>query len=305
MNKILQYSIFAFALLFASCKHEETTGPRLVNLFAEFTVAEPLTLSSATPDFSAGPLIIKAKFDKYVSWKLSITGKQTKATKVFTGSSPEMDIVWNGLSSNVPFFGLEACDVALSYPNFPERMPETATFTIKGVADPDKEGIIITDFKVSKVQDTYTGNFSDTTKWMSDFNATSTASLNPTPADGSPYLISSGTGGADPYVDQLNIYANASDKAYGKYWPLVNDPNRVYFNVMVYSSLLDTYKDASIQFIFNEEGGNTATAVVDPNWEGWQVKSFKYSGMKFKDATVPPRPDRVRFVSIVILTKFP
>lgn len=307
MRRIIQYSIVAVALLIGGCKNEEMIGPRIVNLYAPFEVTEHLSVSNTAPDFSGGSTVnIKAKFDKYASWKLTITGRKTKTTKVFTGESPEVDITWDGSADNLPFFDLETCDLSLIYPNFSDKPADTTSLTIKGVYDPDKNGIIITNFKVSRIKEIYNGAFGDTTKWESDYNPTSTASSNPIPADGNPYLFSTVAlpGPSTPYLDQLNIYANASDIAYGKYWPLVSDPKRVYFNVMVYCSLVDTshYKDARLEFTFTEEGGNTATARIQPDWEGWQIKSFSYASMEFKDKDALPRPDRIRKVSIVFLT---
>jgi hypothetical protein len=306
MKNLIYLTLLLTLSIFIGCKHEDTIGPQIADLTVPFNVATPLAVSNNNPDFSTGTTNITAKFDKPAAWKITITGKTSKAMKVFTGSTPDMNVVWNGAADNLPFFGMEECNVVLSFPNFPDKPVQSTVVTIKGLTDPDKGGIIITNCKLSKIKDS---EYKDSTYWMSDYPQTTTINTNPTSADGNPYIVMQGAGqnATNPYVDFLSIYPIASDKPYGEFWPLPTDPTRVFFNILVYGSLKDTashYSDASLNILFNEQNGNQGKITIIPNWEGWRLLSFNYSKLTFTK-TDRPQANKIRYIQFVLLTTKP
>ncbi len=300
MRRFLQYSIVATALFLNACKHEETIGPRIVNLYAPFKVNEGLTIDNNNPDFSTGAKVnIKAKFDKYVAWKITILGVSSGAIKVFSGASPEVDVKWAGTSDGLPF-NLEKCDVKLSYANFPDS--SVVPLTVKGVRNYDDDAIIISNFKVSKVANGVYAD-TDTSVWNSDYPPTATASTNPLPIDGNAYLTGSGTAqaGKGAFVDFVTIRPVSADKNYGKFFPLPNDPANVWLNLLVYCTLKDAtlaYKSAKLTIVIMEENGNIGSIDILPDGEGWKLLSFNYSKMTFSTPGTAPRPDKIKAIEI-------
>jgi hypothetical protein len=297
--------LFAISLLIG-CTSKDTIGPQIVDLTAPFNVVTPLAVSNSSPDFSSTTTKITAKFDKNALWKVTISGKTSKAIKVFTGSTPDMSVDWNGVADNLPFFQLEDCIITLSFPNFPDKPAQTTMVTIKGLTDPDQGGIIITNFKNTKFK---SGEFKDSTYWWADFT-TSMASTNPVSADGNPYCIISGPSQQpnNPYVGFFTIFAIASDKPYNPNWPTnITEPSRLYFNMFVYCSSKDSlfsYKDAALKLEFTEEDGNVGTISLSPNWEGWKIVTINYANLKFLNSKTP-QPNKVKKLQITLLATKP
>lgn len=122
----IQTNIILIAFLFTaffSCKKKydkDFMGPQ-VKEEIKFDLLDPLrTNGSLIADFSVSntiPFFFKAKFDKSITWKLTITGDTSGATKTFIGTSAQIDsltALWRGEQDSLYYFTRETCKVCLS-----------------------------------------------------------------------------------------------------------------------------------------------------------------------------------------------
>lgn len=122
----IQTNIILITLLFTalfSCKKKydkDFMGPQ-VKEEIKFELLDSLkTNGGFIADFSVTntvPFFFKAKFDKSITWKLTITGDTSGATKTFIGTSAQIDsltALWRGEQDSLYYFTKETCKVCLS-----------------------------------------------------------------------------------------------------------------------------------------------------------------------------------------------
>ena len=106
-------------LIFVACTKDEYEGPSLQNLYGEFSLLSPFSISNLNPDFSNNEMVkFQCEFNKSVDWKITIRGLQTGSVKEITGFSNKSEsglVSWNGNTSEVPFFSEETCALELSF----------------------------------------------------------------------------------------------------------------------------------------------------------------------------------------------
>ncbi len=152
--KVFLVSISCFGL-FVSCKHtnfqnEGQLGPNS-SVGADFSVSNFTALSSVTNtdkvDFTGSTntevLNVKANLSIDFPWKITISGKNSKATKVFVGTSKQIDLSWNGVSDSLTFFTIEDCDIKLEINGY-----QTLS-TVVSIIKPtnfSNVGLVISDF---------------------------------------------------------------------------------------------------------------------------------------------------------------
>lgn len=111
---------------FVSCKKKydkDFIGPQ-VNEELKFELLDSLKTSNNNSlifnfdtTSSLIPVFFKAKFDKSITWKLTITGDISGATKTFIGTSSQIDSLtawWKGEQDSLYYFTQETCKVTLS-----------------------------------------------------------------------------------------------------------------------------------------------------------------------------------------------
>jgi len=114
--------LFLVTTLF-SCKKrhdKEFMGPQAKEEL-RFELLDSLkTNGGFIADFSVTntvPFFFKAKFDKSITWKLTIIGDISGATKTFVGTSAQLDsltALWRGEQDSLYYFTNETCKVCLS-----------------------------------------------------------------------------------------------------------------------------------------------------------------------------------------------
>jgi hypothetical protein len=86
------------------------------------------------------PFFFKAKFDKSITWKLTITGDTSGATKTFIGTSSQIDSMtatWKGEQDSLYYFTRETCKVTLSdYYPVPDKNLNTTLSQNSMVVEP-------------------------------------------------------------------------------------------------------------------------------------------------------------------------
>ena len=115
---------------FYTCTKEDFEGPSINNLYGNFEIVEPLTLTSDNPNFASNEEVgFHCTLNKPVAWKIAIHGLTTSASREITGFSSQIDsntVVWNGGPSQAPFFSEESCSVELSFENEIDTLRDTS-----------------------------------------------------------------------------------------------------------------------------------------------------------------------------------
>ena len=92
-------SFFAFSLaIFSSCRKDTTTfdGPNIEETLGTFRILENFKSSKDSVAFaSAENVNFTAKFNKVANWTITVTGKLSKAKKIITGQSKNIDFWQN------------------------------------------------------------------------------------------------------------------------------------------------------------------------------------------------------------------
>lgn len=120
-NNIVLLVLLVTALFSCKKKYDkEFLGPQ-VNEEQKFVLIDSLkTNGGFIADFSLAntvPFFFKAKFDKSITWKLTITGDTSGATKTFIGTSSQIDsltALWRGEQDSLYYFVRETCKATLS-----------------------------------------------------------------------------------------------------------------------------------------------------------------------------------------------
>ena len=85
-----------------SCRKDDTSfaGNNIQEMYSDFMVLDAFKVDRDSVDFANGEkAVFTARFNKPVSWKISIKGQTSKAEKIITGQTKSIDITngtWNG-----------------------------------------------------------------------------------------------------------------------------------------------------------------------------------------------------------------
>jgi hypothetical protein len=149
--KKLSY-IFLAGMLLVSCRKDEidvADGPSLNDLFGPFYLVEDFGVSQNQIDFTAdGDLIFTAELSKNTEWIIDITGVQSGARRVITGSDRVLsseNAAWEGGANAFPAFALEDAYIEVTFPNEEGAAVLYDTITITGLKTDD--GILISSFE--------------------------------------------------------------------------------------------------------------------------------------------------------------
>ena len=279
-TKIILY--LGFVCLLYSCTKTEFEGPSISTLYGDFEIIEPLKITNIVPSFSNNEQVgFYCEFNKPVEWKIAITGLNTGAIREITGFSNIIDsnvVVWNGGPSQVPFFSEEACNVELTFKNETDTLRDSITIISSknygnGVWFEDFENGLPTDALVYYNPDGGGMTFS-----VANDNALL----------GSSYFKMGGRVNWDWALGNLDIPINIAN--------ITQNPDDLFINIGLLSDLQDLHTGQFINILiseetntpFNDNLNNNASDLfestmevykmkVPVDWEGWQLKSFRYS----------------------------
>jgi hypothetical protein len=264
--------------LFLSCRKKDANsfeGPSLQDVYGSFSIVTPLAVDKDSVDFAVGQNVkFSAAFSKIIPWKITITGQSSGAVKRIEGTSSTIDAAvatWIGNTTDLPMFRAEICDIALSF----EGETDTLTTTVKIINPKLNAGFLVSDFE--------TGLNPGWTSFIQsgadmDFQIKSDADA----AQGNSYYNMAGTVDWDYLIGYLYFPASA----YGvPRYPLANNPDNVYFNVMIYGEpgMINTILLFQFQEDDDGNGGFSGSSEdmysvqIPVNWAGWKMISVKYS----------------------------
>ena len=280
--KKLKFLLLILPFFFASCEKEKIEGPSLNDLYGELNILESLSIVGDSADFSIGESIyFTASFSKQVDWTIRIKGINSGSVKIISGKSNEINqsnSTWNGSSTLLPFFIAEDCDLELTFEMHDDTIYNQVNVQSAKIYN-NENTVLITDF-----ENGFNPNFTGF------FQAGCTKSLVTNGAgEGNKYLAQYGTCDWDWLIGYVDYFSD--------YWydqeDLVNDPTKLYFNIMINGA--STISDVSnlpnslfkLEFYEDENGDDYHDASsedrydyeFDVNWTGWRMISICYNDL--------------------------
>jgi hypothetical protein len=273
--------LFCLGLLLSSCRKDEAAydGVSLNDLFSDFRMLDSFRVDRDSINFASGQTaVFTARFNKPVSWTIEVVGQTSKAKKIITGQSREIDAStaeWNGSTTVFPMFKAERCIARLLINDVADTFQTTTVIkTVK--LNP---GFTIADFEFG-LNPAWT-RFVQSGANM-DFNVKSDT-LAP---QGSKYLKMAGTVNWDYLIGLIDFPATAFSAS--NTFPLASNPDDVYFNCLIYGVPNTNESLVLFQFKEDENGdgvyNNASTDdqydyQITVNWEGWKLVTVKYSDL--------------------------
>ena len=282
MKKTLLIFVGLVSIGLSACRKENTfDGPSINEINIKFAILESFKVDKATADFETGNAIFSARFNKIVSWKITIKGSISKATKIISGESKVIDAsnaTWNGSTTLFPLFKTENC---------------TATLLIASENDSASTTISISKTKLLPSGARMIANFENglDPKWTKYFQSGASMECmvkadNFAP-EGSKYLNMGGTVNWDWLIGLVDFNANAYNN--NVTFPLSTNPENEYFNVLIYGdpdpktnmtkALFQFKEDENSDGLFEPSKEDEYDYIIDVNWIGWRLVSVKYSSL--------------------------
>ena len=281
----------AFVLLglLHACTKQDYEGPPLGDFFGTFSIVDSLVLSNLSPDFAGGEEVgFSCKFSKNVDWKITITGLTSSSRKEILGFSSEIDsnvTRWNGNTTEVPFFGIEECEVQLTFPGRADTLIESVSIQSSKVFS----GISVAIFE---------GELPEGTLVFKQLGGNMTFEIaNDDPVEGNSYYKMGGKVGFDWVVGQIDIPIDLS--------AVSSSPENFFLTLGILSGD-DNGEFATNQYIkilisesdmpFNDDTSNNGADVfqndmevyqykIQPvDWAGWEYANVSYSMFEEKNA---------------------
>jgi hypothetical protein len=272
--------ILPLIFILAACKREKKSfeGPSLVDLNGAFGLMVPFKASKPAADFSKGEIItFSAEFTKQCDWTITIDGDLSKARKIISGKSRQINAinaVWDGTTTIFPAFKVEPCKAVLRVEGVKDSF--VLSVSVSGLRAP--QGLLISDFE-SGLNSKWT-TFIQSGLGM-DFKVKSDAFA----VQGKSYLNMAGKVTWDWLIGLIDFPAFA----YGSStFSLSTVPEDVYFNCLIYGDT--TPNPSRVLFQFKEDDNNNKAwdknggddqfdKEIIVNWKGWKLVSFKYSDL--------------------------
>jgi hypothetical protein len=286
----MRYLVFSLTLLvLGGCQRDlEPAGPLLTDLYGNFRVLEPLAVSATQVNFATGEQAhFSARMSILVDWQIEITGRTSGAVKRITGKSRSIELTnsrWLGETTQFPTFGVETCDVMLTFKDQPDTLRSTIEVTGKRVLD----AIILDNFETG-VAGTWVP-FIQTGAEMK-FRVDSTPPL----AEGNQYYKMGGTVGWDWLKGMLTLNAAAYNSTDG--FGLPNNASSVYFNGIFRQRAGLNNGIILLQFREDDNGDGTFNAANEDMWaieirpgDNWELRSIRYADLTALENGAPAAP---------------
>ena len=268
--------------LLHSCTKTEFEGPSIATIYGDFELIEPLIVTNKNPSFSSNEQVgFHCEFNKPIEWKITILGLSTNAVREITGFSNLIDsnmIVWSGGPSQVPFFSEEDCAIELTFENETDTLRDTITIVSAKTFD---NGIWFEDFEDGIPSE-------GLIYYNTDGGGMTFSVANDDPLLGSSYFKMGGRVNWDWALGSLDLPLNINNVS--------QNSDDLYINIGILSDLQDPHLGQFINILiseetntpFNDNLNNNSSDLFEPtmevykmkvpvDWDGWQMKSFKYS----------------------------
>jgi hypothetical protein len=286
----MRYLLLSLTLLvFGGCQRDtDPAGPMLSDLYGDFKVLEPLAVSASQVDFASGAQAhFSARMSILSDWQIQITGRTSGAVKRITGRSRSIDVTnsrWLGETTFFPTFGVETCDVMLTFPGQNDTLRSTIEVTGKRVLN----AIVLDDFE-NGVSNKWVP-FIQTGAEMKFVTATA-----PPLAEGNQYYKMGGTVAWDWLKGMLTLNASAYNSTNG--FGLPNNASNVYFNGIFRQEaglsngiiLFQFREDDNGDGVFNQANEDMWAVEIRPG-SAWKLENLRYSDLVALENGAPGTP---------------
>ena len=280
--KIKLITFYSLLFFLHSCTKTEFEGPSIANLYGDFELIEPLILTNKNPSFAINEQVgFHCEFNKPVQWKIAILGLSSSAYKEILGFSNLIDsntVFWNGGPSQLPFFSEEVCSVELTFENEIDTLRDDITIVSTKTYE---NGIWVEDFEDGLPEGSLI-------HYNSDGGGMTFFVASDDPLLGNSYFKMGGRVNWDWPLGNLDIPINNANVS--------QSSNNFYINIGILSDIQDLHSGQFINILiseekdtpFNDNLNNNASDLfessmevykmkVPVDWDGWQIKSFRYS----------------------------
>tara|TARA_Y100001954_G_scaffold239061_1_gene310688 strand:- start:1223 stop:2272 length:1050 start_codon:yes stop_codon:yes gene_type:complete len=274
--------ILGLVCFLCNCTKMEFEGPSIENLYGDFELIEPLKITNKNPNFSSNEQVgFHCVFNKPVEWEIRVLGLSTSASKEISGFSSIIDsniVLWNGGPSQLPFFSEEECTIELTIENEVDTLRDTLTIVSSKTYE---DGIWLENFEDGLPSD-------GLVHYNSDGGAMTFSLANDDALLGSSYFKMGGRVNWDWPLGNLDLPINITN--------INQNSDNLYINIGILSDLEDLHTGQFINILiseetntpFNDNLNNNASDIfestmevykikVPVDWDGWQIKSFRYS----------------------------
>ena len=283
MRKKTKFILLLFLVTFInSCTKKVFEGPSIENLYGDFEIIEPLQITNKNPSFSNNEKVsFHCQFNKPIEWKITILGLSTSATREISGFSNLIDsniIFWNGGPSQIPFFSEEFCAIELTFENEIDTLRDTISIVS---AKNYENGIWLESF-----EDGFPDN--GLIYYNTDGGGMTFSVANDDALLGNSYFKMGGRVNWDWSLGTIDLPINITNVS--------QIPEDLYINLGILSDIQDLHSGQFINILiseetetpFNDNPNNNASDLFEStmevykmkipvDWDGWQMKSFKYS----------------------------
>lgn len=278
MKKLIYITLYLIVIISSCSKPDEFyDGPNLYDVYGDFEVYTSLQGSQINVDFESGETVyFTCELSKVVNWQLKITGSNSGAEKIITGTSRTLDeevALWDGSTTNLPIFRVENCNVELSF--LTEETDTILTTSVYVTMPKLNDGFVITDFEEGWDPNWSTFVQSGTSM---DFGI----KLDGTAPQLARYYNMAGVVDWDWLTGMIDFNATVFGETT---IPLSNNGDNLYFNAFVYGDPM--YPNSRILFRFDEDENLDGTFDITSedsfgyeliiDWSGWKHVSVKYS----------------------------
>ena len=273
---------FGLVCFLHSCTKKVFEGPSIENLYGDFEIIESLQLTNKNPSFSNNEQVgFHCEFNKPVQWKITISGLSTGANREIAGFSNLIDsniIFWNGGPSQIPFFSEEFCSIELTFENEIDTLRDTISIVSTKTYE---NGIWLENF-----EDGFPVN--GLIYYNSDGGDMTFSVANDDALLGNSYFKMGGRVNWDWALGTIDLPLNITN--------ISSNSDDLYINIGILSDLQDLHAGQFINILiseetdtpFNDNPNNNASDLFEStmevykmkipvDWDGWQMKSFKYS----------------------------
>ncbi len=285
--KSIIIAVFSCAIFFlVYCTKKDFEGPSINDLYGELNITDSLQVNNYNPDFSSGDVVsFHCGFNKSIEWKISIIGLQSNSFKEISGFSNVIDsntIIWDGNTSQLPFFEQENCAIELTFLNEPDTLRDT--INIVGLKQYD-DGIVVADFENGLPVDALVS-------WTANIGLKTFEIANDNPLLGNSYYKMGGKVNWDWPIGKVDFKLDLSS--------VVVSADEFYINIGILSDTIDLHTGQFINILISEstspfnddltpnQAGQQMADIFDAdqevykmkvpvNWGGWQILSFPYS----------------------------
>lgn len=293
----MKNQVFIIALLstilILGCRKDEIEGPELQDIFGEFEVLEPLTVSTTEVDFANGQSVsFNAKLSIRTDWQLHIIGSQSGGRKVIEGR--ERDITgevarWRGDITFAPLFATEPCEVYMTFTDYPDTL-FAEDINILDIKPESEVDLLVSDFATGAGWGTFAeaaaqNQHINGTYFVQDPSSDLPSFIEVSAPEGNGHWRMTYDNDASIFICGINTLSSSAIDASGDYLNLgTTNPDNVYINMLVHGFgdgntrfSLGLQEDDNLDGSYDRftEGTYNTEIVVD--WVGWKVVSIPLS----------------------------